>query len=201
MNSHERRRFRRSGVVDESTPKLRKPPRAKPHKGPFVKYVTAGRVLWAIVGVGATLLGYSVLKPSVSIEPYSSQDTRNPFSEQFYVQNNSIYDISKVHPGCDIQEVRGGKRGYQWFAIDMASESVDELASGAKTTTTCPLEKALDNSPLSYDELRIGIWAAYKLPFGMSRCTETNFIGKPAAGGTFIWTFAGSFRCGYEAQK
>jgi hypothetical protein len=134
------------------------------------------------------------LQPSISIEPYASQDPHRPFAQQFYLQNNSVYDIQAVEPLCGIGNVRAGRTTMGDFSIMNPFDFAGSLAPGAKTNVTCPLDQLFGDFG-EYHELQITIWAKYNLPFGISSCKATNFSGEPATGGTFIWTYRGSPDC------
>jgi hypothetical protein len=177
-------------------PQPSRPPKAtKAPKGRFLRFLTIGKVLWAIVVGAATLLSYVVLKPNISIEPYASQDPHRPFAEQFYLQNNSIYDFHEVVPRCGIGNVRAGNLTMRDFSILNPFDLVGTLPPGAKTTVTCILDKLFIDTPQNYGQLHITIWATYKLPLGISGCQPTNFSGKPVSDGTYIWTYRGSLNC------
>jgi hypothetical protein len=198
VNSHQRRKHLRSasssGVT--SLPQSSKPKKAKAiPKRRFLAFLTIGKTLWAIVVGAATLLSYVVLKPNISIEPYASQDPHRPFAEQFYLQNNSVYAIHEVMPRCGIGNVRAGNVTMRDFSMVNPFDMVGTLAPGAKTTVTCILDQLFKDTPQSYGQLHITIWATYKLPFGISGCQATNFGGKPASDGTYIWTYRGSLNC------
>ncbi len=177
-------------------PQPNKPRKAKAApKRRFLRFLTIGKALWAVVVGAATLLSYVVLKPNLSIEPYTSQDPHRPFAEQFYLQNNSIYDIHEVIPRCGIGNVKAGNVTMRDFSILNFRDVTDTLAPGAKTTTTCILDQLFKDTPQSYGQLNITIWVTYKLPFGISKCQATNFSGKPVSDGTYIWTYRGFLNC------
>lgn len=161
----------------------------------LARFVTIGKIVWALVVGAATLLSYNVLKPSISIEPYASQDPLGPFTEQFYLQNNSIYDIHQVVPRCGIENVRSTNFTMSDFSILNPLDMAGTLAAGSKMTATCPLDQLFKGPPQSYSQLYITIWATYTLPLGIPACQATNFNGKPATNGKYIWTYNGSVSC------
>ena len=147
-----------------------------------------------MVVAGATLLAYAVLKPSIAIEPYASQDPHRPFAEQFYLQNNSIYEIHEVVPSCGPLNTQvNGITMRDFSVLDFRNMAIS-LAPGDKTTVTCSLDKLFGN-PQTYGNLRVLIWAKYKLPFNVPGCHASIFAGIPATDGTFIWTYHGSIPC------
>lgn len=199
MNSRQRRKRLRSlglsgsGTASLSQPNKPKKAKAAP-KGPLRGFLTIGRVIWTFVASVATLLSYAMLKPNISIEPYASQDPHRPFAEQFYLQNNSLYDIREVVPRCGVGNVRVGNVTMRDFSVLNPFDVTSTLAPGAKTTVTCILDRLIDN-PQSYGQLNITVWATYKLPFDILGCQATNFSGKPASDGTYIWTYRGFLSC------
>lgn len=153
----------------------------------------ARRKAAAIYSGIATLVGFLgiyVLRPDVAIEPYATTDPVRPFGQQFSVQNTSIYSIYKVQPLCGLSDVGLVSNQLHGFSIANPSDEVAILEPGAKTTLTC----AISMQP-TQREMRITPWVTYKTPFGISRCKAVMFKGKPAAEGTYIWTYDGSGAC------
>ncbi len=171
-----------------------KPKTVTKGRGYLRGFLTIGRIAWAGIVVIATLLSYAVLKPSIAIEPYASQDARQPFAEQFYLQNNSIYQLDGVTPYCSIIDVRAGNLRMRGFTLVNPPDFVGPLDVGAKTTITCRLDSLFSLSN-RYGPLQIILWVTYKTPLGFSGCKASNFDGKPVADGTFIWTYRGSPAC------
>jgi hypothetical protein len=195
MNSRQRRKRSRShkGITvfsqsDKPRKTKAKPKRRLPH------ILTAGRVLWAIVVAGATLLAYVVLKPNIAIEPYASQDPRRPFAEQFYIQNNSIYEIHEIVPACGPMNTQINGVTMRDFSVLDFTAITPSLASGDKTTVTCSIDR-LFASPQTYGNLAIIVWAKYKLPFNIPGCHASIFAGIPASDGSYVWTYRGSILC------
>ena len=149
------------------------------------------RRAWAIVVMLATfgsILGFYILRPDVLIEPYASLDPSRPFAQQFSVQNASNYPIIDVAPLCFFGQDSG--MFIKNMSLAQADEIVKSLEPGAKTTLTC----RIDTGPMQ-QELNIVPWVEYTIPFGIRRCKAVNFRGKPAVGGTYIWTYHGSRTC------
>ena len=67
--------------------------------GPKAKAIAS-----AIFGAVGLFLGVYVLRPDISIEPYATTDPTRPFSQQFSVQNTSVYAIHQVQPLCGFGE-------------------------------------------------------------------------------------------------
>ena len=154
-------------------------------------------MVWTIVGGTATLLSYAILKPIVSIEPYASQNSREPFAEQFYLQNDSIYNIHAVSPQCGIAYVRNEFYRIGDSVIQNLADTVDTLTPGAKTTFTCDLTYAFGprRDAEKYMNLDITILVNYKIPMGITKCQASNFSGKRVSDGSYIWTYHGSANC------
>jgi hypothetical protein len=182
----------------KSTQPLNTQPETQAHPpAKSAKYLTLGKRVWGIVVVGATILAYVTLRPSIAVEPYASQDPSKPFAEKFYVQNNSIYGLQQLEPHCTPRNVRArNARGGHLYMHDLvltdSHELVSDLPPGAKSTATCELMDMNEK----YDALEITIWANFKIPLGIPRCKAFDFNGIQAADGTFIWTYQGSFGCG-----
>jgi hypothetical protein len=135
-----------------------------------------------------TLLGLWSLKPGITIEPYSSTDPTRPFAQQFSVQNTSIYTIYDVLPLCGFPQ--NSNFNLRNLSITRGDEQIEKLESGAKTNLTC----SVATDPIS-QEMNITPWVKYVTPLGLHLCKAVNFKGKPAAGGTYIWTYHGSAPC------
>jgi hypothetical protein len=197
MNSRDRRTYKRllarAGV--SLKPQQPKPKKVTEKRSILRRFLTLGKFLWTLVVAFPTLLSYVVLRPSIAIEPYASQDLRKPFAEQFYLQNNSVYDIREVVPRCGIGNVRTGNIRMGNFSVLNPSDVADNLAPGTKTTVTCILDRLFMDNPQSYGQLSITIWATYKIPLGFAGCRATNFSGKPVSDGTYIWTYRGALNC------
>ncbi len=182
----------------KSTQPPNTPPETKSHPpAKSAKYLRLGKWVWGIVVVGATILAYVALRPSIAVEPYASQDPSKPFAEKFYVQNNSIYRLQQLEPHCTPRDVRarnavGGLLYMHDLVLTDSRELVSDLPPGAKSTATCELV----DMNAKYESLQITIWAKFKIPLGISRCKAFDFNGIQAADGTFIWTYQGSFDCG-----
>ena len=148
------------------------------------KATTIFFALVALVG----LLGAYVLRPDISIEPYATTDPTRPFQQQFFVQNMSVYSLHQVHPMCGFGY--DSNFVFRGLSLSIASENVETLEPGAKTTLTC----SIGTGPIQY-EINIVPWARYTVPFGIHLCKAAKFKGKPATGGTYIWTYNGSDSC------
>lgn len=196
MNSRERRRYRRSGVTNSAPPSNKRSKPARPQRGRLARYVSIGKALWAVVVVASTLLSYAVLKPSVVIDPYVSQDPSTPFAEQFSVQNTSIYEIHDIRPSCGIIKViTDDGNSVSDSRVENILDFSSRLAPGAKSNATCPLDVAITLPSRRYKQIDIGIRVDYKIPLGITRCKVDQFSGIPAPNRTFIWTHRGSADC------
>lgn len=174
---------------------ISEPPRAKTEtRRHSFRILTAGKILWAIIAGGATLLAYVVLKPSITIEPYASQDPRRPFAEQFYLQNNSNYGIHDIVPACGPINTKINGITMRDFSVLDIVDITPSLASGDKTTVTCALDRLFVN-PQTYGNLTVLVWAKYKLPLGIPGCHASAFSGISSSDGTYLWTFRGSIPC------
>lgn len=136
-----------------------------------------------------TLLSAWALKPGIAIEPYSSTDPTKPFAQQFSVQNTSVYTIHNVLTLCGFPQ--DSNFNLRNLSVTKLEDQVDALESMAKTTLTCPI----DSGPVN-QEMNITPWVRYETPLGFHMCKAVNFKGKPAVGGTYIWTYHGSAPCG-----
>jgi len=136
------------------------------------------------------LLGVFVLRPDVSIEPYATTDPTRPFEQQFFVQNTSSYPIHQVTPLCGLEDVKTPHSKARGLSITDIHEYVETLEAGAKTTLTC-----FWTTEQTQQSMEIIPWVEYKTPFGIPRCKAAKFKGKPAVGGTYIWTYDGSEEC------
>jgi len=143
MNSKERRAHNRSlkraGVpIKSKEPKEPPPPPPKPPSKWWPRAKAVFKSARFLITAFSTLIGYLVLKPSILIEPYATQDARRPFAEQFSVQNNSVYDISQVFSACIIDNVQIGTGLIANSGFNESPFYVDTLSSGGgKTTATC----------------------------------------------------------------
>ena len=94
-------------------------------------------VFGALLAVLAIILwGVDRLKPSVAVEPYATQDRYNPFAEQFYVQNHSLYAVRNVTPLCKVRDVNVAPAHMKNFSIMDMAEIRKDLAPEAKSTVT-----------------------------------------------------------------
>ena len=202
MNSHERRKRRRQRTVireattysQQSSKELKSKSKQQKRNIPRAAWA----VLWAVIGGGATLLSYLgilQLKPSISVEPYASQDPHKPFSEQFYLQNTSVYAIQQIEPLCGVVNVQAGNLSMRDFSVVNLLDFRGRLEPGAKTTVTCVLDRLFGDSPTKYGALDIVVWERFKIPFGISECKASYFRGIQAADQTYIWTFQGMQDC------
>jgi hypothetical protein len=197
VNSHERKMHKRAlknmGVIPTPKPES-KPPETKTLPRPLRIALNFVKSVKAVVVAVSVLLSYVVLKPAVAIEPYATRDPQRAFSEQFYIQNNNFYDVYDVKIRCEIRLVSTlSKHGtFENVLIDSPNISLSSLAAGAKATIVCPLDRLSDEP---YGELKIAVGATYRLPFWIKGCKMSNFDGKSAVGGTYIWTFQGSAKC------
>lgn len=153
-----------------------------------------GLFWWLLSGVALVLSLYE-LRPKILIEPYASKDLKNPFAEQFYVQNNSIYAID-VQPSCKIKELRVDTFTDIGATLLRTAEA-KHLSPGTKTNATCDFFHfiKLAGESHQFHQLSIAIVVKSKLPLGIPMCTATNFNGESAFDGTFIWTYQGSEKC------
>jgi hypothetical protein len=180
-------------VSDKEPPRNTKP--APPPKllWPLEVLRKVPRGAWTILTVAATvvtLLGLYALRPNVLIEPYASTDPTRPFAQQFSVQNVSAYAIHDVQPLCGLPPDSGFF--VRNLSLAMASEHVQTLEAGAKTTLTC----SIGTGPIQ-QELNIVPWVKYTIPFGIRRCNAARFKGKSGASG-YVWTYHGSEPCKTE---
>ena len=76
------------------------------------------------------------------------------------------------------------------LSIARVHEQVQVLERNAKTNLTCAISDAPKNA-----ELNIVPWVRYTIPIGIHRCKAAKFRGKPAANGTYVWTYHGSAPC------
>jgi hypothetical protein len=194
LNSKQRRKLERAiaagvlAITTQSSPKSKK--RKEPKKRPLLQkvHLGTGKLVSAILAV-ATLFGLYALKPKIVIEPYSSTNPANPFAQQFSVLNASVYAIHQVQPLCGFPS--NSNSNMTDISTEIPDEAVETLDSGSKTTLTCSLFAS--GSPTK--EMNIMPWVEYVTPFGFHRCTAVNFKGKPATGGTYLWTYHGSAPC------
>ena len=198
MNSHERRTRRRQSQFtgDASTSSQQSSKERKSESKLQKRKIPA--FLWAVIGGGATLLSYLgilQLKPSISVEPYASQDPYKPFSEQFYLQNTSVYAIQQIEPLCGVVNVQAGNLRMRDFSVVNLFDFRGRLDPGAKTTVTCVLDKLFGDSPTKYGALDIVVWERFKIPLGISECKASYFRGIQAFDQTYIWTFQGMQDC------
>jgi hypothetical protein len=161
----------------------KKPPGSRP------RLERARRKIAAWLSAGATivtLLGIYILKPSIVIEPYASTDPTHPFSQQFFVQNKSIYSIYNVQPICGFPKDSNAQ--VRALSLMRQDEEMDELEAGAKTTLTC----SLGTGPIA-TAMKITPWVKYAIPLGIQKCYWATFIGKPGtSGNAYVWTYHGS---------
>jgi hypothetical protein len=152
-------------------------------------------LFWALLSGVVVLLSLYELRPKISIEPYASKDLKNPFAEQFYVQNNSIYAID-VQPSCTIKELRVDTFSATGPSLVRTAEA-KHLSPGARTNATCDLFHfvKLAGETHKFHQLSIAMVVKSKLPLGISVCTADDFWGQSASDGTFIWTYQGSEKC------
>src|SRR5579863_4109288 len=96
---------------------------------------------WAvIVSVSvliSLLLSYFAFRPDLSVEPYKMLDTRNPFSEQFTVQNNSLYTLYDVKASCVFDSMRARGNTFESSSNGIAIVA-NELSPKESTTIDCP---------------------------------------------------------------
>jgi len=146
--------------------------------------------VWSVAVSAVGLLSILALRPDISIEPYATTDPTRPFEQQFFVQNNSIYPIYKVIPLCGLQDVKTPASTVHGLSITNTLEHVETLDPRVKTTLTC-----FWTTEQTQQGMEIIPWVKYKTPFGIPRCKTAKFKGKPAVGGTYIWTYDGSDPC------
>jgi hypothetical protein len=98
---------------------------------------------WASIGGLSTLVGlllaYLTFRPDISIEPYKLLDPANAFSEQFTVQNNSVYALYDVRATCNIDSMKAGAATFDNVggAIGVIA---DRLSPKESTTVDCRSE-------------------------------------------------------------
>jgi hypothetical protein len=131
-------------------------------------------------------LGIYVLRPSVTIEPYASLDPTRPFSQQFSIQNNSVYAIRFLEPGCGFP-ADSNFAMLQGINLSNIFDNQDILQPGDKSTFTCSIDV-----PGTKNEIKLNPWVVYDLPFGLHACKAISFRGKSGYGGNYLWTYNGS---------
>ena len=203
MNSRERRVLRRAlgqiGVNAESLSKSQssetktpKPTRLPPENRAAPILRQSAKRVWGGVLIVATLCGLYIFRPDVSIEPYVSTDPSQPFGQNFFVQNNSLYSITNVRPSCGFEHltfVNGGTWTDSQLGAD--DQNIDQLEHGDKTTLRCLIRLQ--------PEVKIGsvVMVAvvhYKI-LGISLCKTARFDGANTPQGGFVWTYNGNSPC------
>ena len=149
--------------------------------------------LWALILAGASLTSYYILWPKVSIEPYASVDTSDPFAQYFSVRNDSAYSLFDLHPRCMLNFSGGGGRfGIGNITLGASSDDIAKLESNRATSFKCSLAV----TARSYDTLEVSPRVDYRLPLlGLNLCTSQRFSGIKGTKGNFIWTYHGSEPC------
>jgi hypothetical protein len=151
--------------------------------------------LWGAVLAFATLTGFWLFWPKISIDPYVSQDPHDPFAQQFVYQNNSVYALHDLTARCDINNVANSKFLVSGFSlVGSPSSHLDTLEPDAKQNATCDLN-AMMTLDKPYSLLQIGVVIDYRLPLGFRRCKESLFSGKRTADSSYIWTYQGTTKC------
>jgi hypothetical protein len=153
----------------------------------------------------ATLTGLYLFWPKVGIEPYASRDPHDPFAQQFFVQNNSIYSLRDLNLGCSIEHVEtepstktdipakpGQLRGsLEQFSITTEPRHMGELAPDAKRNVTCAFGQIIPADGWAYTNLEIAVWINFRLPLGIRKCRGGRFTGVSASDYSFLWTYNG----------
>lgn len=192
MNSRQRRK-RNRGFTSPPPPNTNRKA-TEAHKPNIWRSWLIPRLVWAAILGVATLVGLIQLKPSISVEPYSSQDPHNPFTEQFSLQNNSAYKIQNIESRCGIINVRAENVSLQNFSVMYPGDTPGHLQAGAKTTITCRLDQLVGMTG-RYKSLEIGLMIKFKVPLGISECKESRFNGLQTTDGNYIWTYRNSEDC------
>jgi hypothetical protein len=201
LNRKQRRSLRfskASGKPDliATTPHKNMTLQLPPRQNQFPKWIQKAHVrVWGVVIIISTLaglLGLNILRPDVLIDIYASTDPSRPFAQQFSVQNASVYAIRDVRSMCGFNR----DSGIGLSDLSIEGEKVEVLEPGAKMTLTC----RIGTGPIRH-ELNIVPWVLYAIPLGMHKCKAARFKGKPAAGGTYIWTYQGSEPCQYRDNR
>lgn len=156
------------------------------------------RTFWKILLAAAAISGVGLwqLWPKIAIEPYVSLDAHAPFSQQFSIQNQSLYTISQLLPRCEATDVEVGNSSAKGISVANPEQDLfDHLSPGAKMNATCRIG-VLSGTPNGYKSLLVRVWITYKLPIvGLRRCNAGKFRGMQASGGTFVWTYEGADEC------
>jgi hypothetical protein len=91
-----------------------------------------------IVGISVLvglLIAYFSFQPDLSVEPYQMLDPDNPFSEQFSVQNNSLYALFSVRAVCRIPDMNVGNGAGTFHNVELGVGVVAQKLSPKDTTT------------------------------------------------------------------
>ena len=211
MNSHQRRILERAyqaGVASVGSPSApqRKSQASKEPDFKESKILKRTRVvhgwLWKFLLGVATLSGIGIVGawPRIGFEPYATLNPQDPFAQLFYLENKSPYPIEDVFPNCGAVDVAINRIHGSRFSVTDLMGATHRLSPGAKTTVTCRID-LLFGRPQTYQTLAIAVRATYRVPMiGWKRCTAATFVGVPAVGGTYVWTYNGTDSCPVPAS-
>ena len=192
--------LQQAGFVPKTEPPANTP---EPPQGPATPHDLSHLSTRALEKIGAgivalatiTGIGFWQLRPKVLIEPYASLNPHNPFTQQFSIENQSLYTISELSPRCELNLVEAEHATWKDVGVKDVKDAATSLDSGTKTTGTCALDKFFAEFG-AYKRLEITFWVSYKDPvFGSKHCKSATFKGKPSAAGDFLWTYDGAREC------
>jgi hypothetical protein len=189
---------RKLGVMIDRTkisPQPSTPQKPTPRQSKLQSQVRkASRVAWgAVVAVAtiASLLGLYVLRPNIAIDPYASSNPAKPLTEEFSIQNSSMYTVRNVEPHCLADRIETRLLKMQGTTITNEAQFIDSLESGAKTSFRCPL--GLDGN-IVYKELAISVFVRFTIPLGINECRLTSFVAT-ASEKNIVWKYHGTRPC------
>jgi hypothetical protein len=65
--------------------------------------------IFGLVGTVSAMLAFLVFRPNIKVEPTSTMNSSDPFSEEFRVINDGAFEITQVHYACAITFIDSGQ--------------------------------------------------------------------------------------------
>ncbi len=103
---------------------------------------TSAKVIWSSCAVLLTILGgWALMRPGLSIEPYLSLSSGDPYATQFAVKNeNSIFEARDINCVCWPRKMESGN-GFSvlsFVPLPNMHHEIKLLQPGATSTVDCP---------------------------------------------------------------
>jgi hypothetical protein len=201
MNSKQRRAAKRESKENRESNLNRVERANSPHKETDSRpqrqekfHITAARMALACVLAVATICGFYIFWPKVSIEPYASLNTQNPFAQLFFVKNESIYPIYDVHSQCETGDTKAAGIDLSHNTVVNRTEFIKRLSPNDRSTFTCHFASL---TGMKYETLDINLTVWYSLPLSIRQCRSQHFTGLAAedSSNSYIWTWRGTQTC------